>query len=186
MRQDAPCRELWTKGCPGPGGWNLSATGHRGEVMIWGILRVLVSLVSHGDAQQVVGCLGLEIRMKLWPEDLRCVCVCPRVLTEQLGRQPLSRGAPHPQPPLSGESLQPRAGRTLPAGCLPAPPPSLSAFAAIQGERELGTPLPGSVPTLCGCCGSLLSAHLSAGRGGGPQGEQVLSEINTIRHQLKP
>lgn len=46
MRQDAPCRELWTKGCPGPGGWNLSATGHRGEVMIWGILCVLVSPVS--------------------------------------------------------------------------------------------------------------------------------------------
>lgn len=46
MKQGGPCSEQWMKGCPGPGGWNLSATGHRGEAMTWGVLCVLVSPVS--------------------------------------------------------------------------------------------------------------------------------------------
>lgn len=83
--------------------------------------------------------------MKLWPEDLRCVCVCPRVLTEQLGGSLCPEG-PHPQPPLSGESLQPRAGRTLPtqAASLPSLPLPLQPFK----ERELGTSSRGLCP-LC-------------------------------------
>lgn len=34
--------------CPVPGGWNLSVTGHRGHVMTWGFLCVLVSWLCPG------------------------------------------------------------------------------------------------------------------------------------------
>ena len=76
MRQGGPCSEQRMKGCPGPGSWNLSATGHRlrrsddlGHPVCPGEPGLPVEMPSKW--------LGLEIRMKVWPEDLRCVCVCP-------------------------------------------------------------------------------------------------------------
>lgn len=131
--------------CPVPGGWNLSVTGHRGHVMTWGFLCVLVSWLCpehlHGDAQLVVGCVGLVFRRKMWPEDVRCMSVPEFSWSHSW--QPLfpeSQGAPPALWTASAtQGWQTPSQHTI-------FPSSLSACAAVQGWGAWDA-LPGSVPT---------------------------------------
>ena len=154
--------QVW---CPVPGGRDLSVTGHRGHVMTWGFLCVLVSWVClghpHGDAQLVVGYMGLVFRRKMQPEDMGCMSVPEFSLTHSW--RPLfpgSRGAP---PALwaasAAQGWQTPSQHTL-------FPPSLSACAAVQGGGAWDA-LPGSVPTaLRGWCFSQSSHPTPRGTAG--------------------
>lgn len=144
-RRGGPCGEEWANAVPST--WRLEPLSDRpqrarddlgfpvcpGELVVSGYL--------HGDAQLVVGYVGLVFRRKMWPEDVQCMSV-PEFSWNHSWRPlfPGSWGAP---PALWAASATQGWHTPSQHTILPS---SLSACAAVQGGGAWDA-LPGSVPT---------------------------------------